>query len=57
MSAIAMMALPRGELHDYPIIFPNCCTNIHCLRSGKIQVTGDTGLVLDIIVKDVALEC
>lgn len=51
------MALPRGEFHGCLMIFPNCRTNIHRLRSGKIQVTGDTGLVLDVIVKDVALEC
>lgn len=38
-------------------VVSDCRANIHCFHSGKIQVTGDTGLVLDVTVKDVALEC
>lgn len=38
-------------------MFSNRCTDIYHFHSGKIQVTGDTGLALNVVVKDVALEC
>ncbi|KAH8131777.1 hypothetical protein FP744_10005985 [Trichoderma asperellum] len=38
-------------------ILDECDRNDGTSKGGKIQVTGDTGLVLDVFVKDVALEC
>jgi hypothetical protein len=47
----------KGYVPQLSTSIPNDYANVHRFISGKIQITGDTGLVLNIVVKDVALQC